>query len=91
MPANLEAAQSGDARAALVALRDTLAAAMDEARPDMLPQLAGQYRSVVKDLASMPGGAKVSKQDELKRRREERIAAAAAGSTAKGSRRKRGA
>ena len=89
--ANLDAARSGDPRVALVELRDTLAAAMDGARPDMLPQLAGQYRAVLRDLAGLPDVKVVSKADELKARRAARIATAKTVAPAKRARGDRGA
>lgn len=51
---NLAAAQSGDRRAALVALRDTLARSMDECDPNMHAQIAGQYRATLAELAALP-------------------------------------
>ena len=50
----LDAAQSGDQRKVLEAMRDTLAAAMDAADPAVQAQLAGQLRQVVKELAALP-------------------------------------
>jgi hypothetical protein len=52
--ANLDAAQTNDRRAALVALRDSLAAAMDGAEPNVMAQIAGQYRATLKELAELP-------------------------------------
>ena len=51
---NLAAAQSGDRRAALVTLRDTLARSMDECDANMHAQLAGQYRATLAELAALP-------------------------------------
>jgi len=50
----LDAAQSGDHRKVLEAMRDTLAAAMDAADPAVQAQIAGQLRAVVKELAGLP-------------------------------------
>jgi hypothetical protein len=88
---NVDAARSEDPRVALVALRDTLAAAVDGARPDMLPQIAGQYRAVLKDLAGLPTVKVVSKQDELKARRAARRSTSKASGVAKQTGGKRGA
>ena len=69
---NLAAARSGDRRAALVVARDTIARAMDECDPNMLPQLAGQYRATLAELAALPTAEVVSKRDELRARRDAR-------------------
>lgn len=69
---NLAAAQSGDRRAALVALRDTLARSMDECDANMHAQLAGQYRATLAELAALPAAEVVSKRDELRARRDAR-------------------
>jgi hypothetical protein len=54
-------------------LRDTLAAAIEVADPNMLPQLAGQYRATLADLAALDATTpKVGIQDDLRKRREER-------------------
>ena len=55
MSGNLDAARVGDQRVALLALRDTLAAAMDSCEPNMLPQIAGQYRATLADIAAGTG------------------------------------
>lgn len=46
------AAKSGNVDTALIALRDKLAKAVDDAEPNMLPQVAGQYRSVLEQIAA---------------------------------------
>ena len=69
---NLAAAQSGDRRAALVALRDTLARSMDECDANMHAQIAGQYRATLAELAALPAVEVKSKRDELRERRDAR-------------------
>ena len=63
----LDAAQSGDRRKVLEAMRDTLAAAMDAADPAVQAQLAGQLRAVVKEIADLPE-AKADSPLEVARR-----------------------
>jgi hypothetical protein len=68
-----------DHRARLERLRDQLAAAIESASENMLPQLAGQYRATLADLAALPIVAgKVPVKDELRARRQDRVAAAKA-------------
>lgn len=74
----LGAAQSGDARRALVALRDGLAKAFDDADVNLKPQISGQLRAVLADLAALPVEKKATPVDEIRARREARRAAAAA-------------
>jgi hypothetical protein len=76
--ANLTAAQSGDHRKALVALRDNLASALDAADPNVKAQLAAQYRAVLNELAALPDETKVSIRDDLAGRRADRQSAATA-------------
>ena len=61
-----------DHRKRLEALRDKLALALESCSENMLPQLAGQYRATLADLAALPAEvAKVlSVRDQLKERRE---------------------
>ena len=74
---NLEAARSDDRRLALVALRDSLAADLDEAPCTVRAQIAAQYRACLSEIAALQDGLEVvSKHDELKRRREARRVAA---------------
>jgi hypothetical protein len=75
---NLSAAQANDHRAALVALRDDLAAALDAAEPNVKAQLAAQYRAVLNELAALPDETKVSIRDDLAGRRADRQSAAKA-------------
>ena len=72
MSGNLTAARADDQRVALVALRDTLAAAMDDADANMLPQLAGQYRATLKDLAELPEVKPASALEQAKQARQKR-------------------
>lgn len=65
---NARAAQESR-RAALVTLRDTLAAAMDNAEPNMLPQIAGQYRATLADLDAL--GDEVATETPAARMRRE--------------------
>ncbi len=68
---------NADRRERLERLRDQLADAIAGAEANMLPQLAGQYRATLADLAALPPVVgKVSVKDELKARREGRIAKA---------------
>lgn len=80
----LAAAQSNNRRAALVALRDTLASAIDLAEPQVVAQLAGQLRQVLAELDALPAAGAKSRTDELKERRAARRAAAKAATTAGG-------
>lgn len=83
-PSVATAAASGDQRAALEALRDKLAADMEQAEPAVVAQIAGQLRATLKDLAALPPVAGGSKLDEVKQRREARRRAGAAAAPASG-------
>lgn len=72
MSDNLDAARTGDHRQALEQLRDTLATRLDEADAAVAAQIAGQYRSVLADLAALDRSAPASVQDELKEKRRQR-------------------
>lgn len=85
------AATSGDRRRTLEEIRDRLALAMDLAEPNMLPQLSGQLRTTLAELADMGGEGSAVKRNELGERREARIAAAATVAPAVKKGRKRGA
>jgi hypothetical protein len=62
-----------DHRARLERLRDQLTVAIEAASDNMLPQLAGQLRATLADLAALPAlEDKVSITDELKQRRAAR-------------------
>lgn len=88
---NLEAARTNDRRRALEQLRDTLAAALDSAEPNVQAQLAAQYRAALAELAGLPDTGRVSKRDELAARRQDRQSAATAVKPAAGKGKKRGA
>ena len=73
----------GDRRATLEACRDVLAAALDEASPQIAPQIVGQLRAVLAELDTLTAPP-VSVSDELRSRRAARRAAAAVESPASG-------
>ena len=61
-------------------LRDQLEMALASATENMLPQLAGQYRATLEDIAKIEAAApQASIQDDLKARRNERRHAQRAG------------
>lgn len=68
----LSAAQTGDRRLALEAMRDALSASMDAADVAVMAQLSGQLRMVLADLAALPAVKELSKTDELRSRRDAR-------------------
>lgn len=70
----LDAAQSGDRRKVLEAMRDTLAAALDSADPAVQAQLSGQLRQVLKDLAELPEVKAASPLEAAKQKRSGRRA-----------------
>lgn len=71
-----DAATTGDRTAALVALRDALAAAIDRAEPRELAPLARQMQAVLAELEQLLVPAEGSVSDELRARRAARLAAA---------------
>jgi hypothetical protein len=71
---NLGAAKTNDRRAALIALRDSLAAAMDAAEPSVLAQLAGQYRQTLKELDELPQAKEESPLEKAAKARQARRA-----------------
>ena len=73
---NLAAARSGDARAALEVLRDTLARSMDECDPNMHAQIAAQYRATLADLAKLAPAKTVPMRDQLAEKRKARRSSA---------------
>ena len=76
---NLVAAQSGDRRKALEALRDTLAGLLDETEAQVHAQLAAQYRATLNDLAALDDvKAPKGSVDELKVKRDSRSGGRAA-------------
>ena len=75
MGSNLEAAQSNDLRAALIAARDSLAEAMDKAlreSPGAVAQLAGQYRLTLHELEALPSAEVLSPLEQAKQARSKR-------------------
>ena len=71
MASNLAAARSGDLRAALEALRDTLAAQLDTTEAQIHAQLAAQYRATLTELAALPEPERKSASARL----QDRVAA----------------
>jgi hypothetical protein len=71
-----EAAQTGDRRKTLEAIRDKLARDMDDAPAAVSAQLAGQLVKVLAELADLGDPKKVSSLDELADKRKNRLAAA---------------
>ncbi len=71
---NAAAAASGDLRAALETLRDTLAELLDSTEANVHAQLAAQYRATLADLAALPDTGRKSASERL----QERVAAAVA-------------
>jgi hypothetical protein len=67
----LGAAQSGDRWAALEAMRDKLAAAMDIAEPQVIAQVAGRLSAVLQELEGRPV-EEASVSDQLADRRARR-------------------
>jgi hypothetical protein len=80
---NLTAAKSDDRRKALVAVRDTLATAIDGAvdhGDGTVAQLVAQYRATLTEIAEIDAGQpakKVTVVDELAGRRQSRTSGAA--------------
>ena len=74
MTINLTAARSGDRRAALEALRDTLAGLLDTTESQVHAQLSAQYRATLLELAEIDGakGQPKGVRDELKAKRDGR-------------------
>ena len=71
---NAAAAASGDLRAALETLRDTLAELLDSTEANVHAQLAAQYRATLADLAALPDTGRKSASERL----QDRVAAAVA-------------
>lgn len=75
MASNLQAAQSGSRRDALVALRDTLATMLDQTEAQIHAQLAAQYRATLAEIAEIDlaaTGKPKGIRDELKAKRDAR-------------------
>lgn len=62
--------------AGLEAMRDKLAADMDDASPQVVAQIAARLQAVLLELAELQEPEGVSAFDDLARRREARISAA---------------
>jgi len=80
-----EAAATDDRRATLVAMRDKLAADMDEAPAAVVAQIAGRLAAILEDIELMSDDREVSPFDELMRRRADRIAASEGGKSSERS------
>jgi hypothetical protein len=63
MTANRKAASSGDHLAALEALRDTLAMALDGDNPNVYAQTAAQYRATLNEIAEIIKAQAVEDED----------------------------
>lgn len=70
-----EAAESGDRRRSLEALRASLAAAIESSEPRELASLAKQFREVLAELDELPEGQEASLVDDLTARRAGRRSA----------------
>jgi hypothetical protein len=69
----------GDRRAALEAIRDKLAAELDDAEGRDAATVAKELRATLAELESLPGGKEASAVDDLSARRAKRRADAAGG------------
>lgn len=69
------AAASGDRRAALIAVRDRLAAAMDQAPVTVVAQIAGRFGAVLAEIETLSKATEVDALDDLRARRAARLAA----------------
>lgn len=67
-----KAAQTGDELATLEAMRDTLAAAMDQAEPAVIAQVAGRLEAVLKRIGELRPARKETLDDVLAAKREAR-------------------
>jgi hypothetical protein len=68
----------GDHRARLEALRDRLAAAIEDAGARDLAPLAGRYQAVLAELAALPTVTEVDEVDDLAAKRRARRSGAKA-------------
>jgi hypothetical protein len=84
-PATVRAEVTKGHREGLVAMRDKLAAAMDEAEPSVIAQVAARLQAVLKELSELDAAAppEVSSVDDLLGRRR-----AASGSQSSSGRRR---
>lgn len=76
--------RSGDRREALEAVRDKIAAELQEASGMVAASLAKELRATMAELESLPGGREVSAVDDLSARRTARRADAQGGQAASG-------
>lgn len=83
------AAVSGSTRQMLEAMRDVLAAAMDDADAAVKAQVSGQLLKVVAAIAALPSEG-TSLTDDLAQRRSDRVATARASAPPKRQREQRG-
>lgn len=72
----LAAAQTDDQLATLIAMRDRLAEAMDDENNAVVAQVAGRLEAVLKRIAELDDGGKVTIEDALAKRRADRERAA---------------
>lgn len=70
----VDAASSGDRRAALEAIRDRLARELQEASGPAVGMLSKELRATIAELESLPGGREASAVDDLTARRAARRA-----------------
>lgn len=66
--------RSGDRRRSLEAIRDRLAAELQDAEGRDVAPISKELRAVIDQLDRIPGGKEVSKRDELAARRARRLA-----------------
>lgn len=83
------AAATGDRLATLVAMRDKLAADLDEAPPTVVAQIAGRLSAVLVEIEGLNDPRKVSSLDDLAARRADRLSAPKGGSPTRGQARQR--
>ena len=67
-----DAAATNDELATLRAMRDKLAADMDEAPPAVVAQISGRLEAVLKRITELGGAGEATRDDVLAQRRAER-------------------
>jgi hypothetical protein len=72
-----DVAKLGDRRKTLEAMRDMLAASMEDAQTGVKPQYAAQLRETLRELDELPVAEEASAVDEIAARRKTRRAASA--------------
>lgn len=70
MPSIAEVAATGDEFATLQAMRDKLAADMDEAPPAVVAQISGRLEAVLKRITELGGAGEATLDDVLAERRK---------------------